>query len=173
MIEIYKYIPNYEGIYQASNLGNVRSLDRNVEGVNGVIQKRKGTVLKPVKNRCGYMMVTFVKDNVRKTNTVHQLVFSAFTGYLPNGKNGFDIDHINENKADNRISNLRLITSRENTVRSNKRGLSKYVGVTQKGKKWCSRISINGIREYLGTFNSEYDAHLAYQNKLKELTYGS
>ena len=167
--EIYKDIPNYEGMYQSSNLGNIRSLDRVVVGVNNVHQYRKGKVLKPSRNSDGYLMVTFVKDSVRKTNTIHQLVMSAFKNHIPNGKKGLVIDHINNIKTDNNINNLQLLTMRENTVKSLNKGLSKYIGVGKKGKKWCARITINGIREYLGTFTNEYDAHLAYQNKLKEL----
>lgn len=168
-MEIYKDIPGYKGYYQASNLGNIRSVDRLVDAKNGRSQNRKGKVLRPSTNRCGYKLVTLVVDRVRKTESVHMLVMIAWRGHVPNGKKGLSIDHINELKHDNSIDNLQLLTNRENNVKSQNRGKSKYVGVTYQGKKWRARITIDGVRKYLGEFLLEADAGRAYLNKLKEL----
>ena len=100
--EIWKDIPNYEGIYQASNLGRVKSLKRPY----GLKEK----ILKPRITR-GYYRVHLHKNSIRKDYFVHRLVFEAFNGTIPEN---MQINHINEIKTDNRLENLNLMTPKEN-----------------------------------------------------------
>lgn len=92
--------------------------------------------------------------------------------------NGLQIDHINGNKLDNRLSNLRLATRRENALNRNSRRLnqtaSKYPGVTKYKTtgKWTAQISIDKKKHYLGIFESEIEAANAYQKRINEM-YGS
>ena len=81
------------------------------------------------------------------------------------------VDHVNNDKLDNRVENLQLITNRENLSKDKKNKTSKYTGVSwcKLTKKWKSSIQINKKTRYLGLYNSEEEAHLEYQNKLKEL----
>lgn len=101
--EIWKDIPNYEGIYQASNLGRVKSLKRPY----GLKEK----ILKPQINDSGYYRVELWKQSIGKHYKVHRLVWEAFNGSIPEG---LQVNHINEIKTDNRLENLNLMTCKEN-----------------------------------------------------------
>ena len=110
MEEIWKDIEGYEGIYQVSNLGRVRSLDRIVPALcrqTGTIvdYHRKGRILKQRKVFGGYMAVGFEVrgENVHKGHFVHRLVARAF---VPGYREGFDVNHKDEDKTNNRADNL-------------------------------------------------------------------
>ena len=78
--------------------------------------------------------------------------------------NCVSIDHINRNKLDNRMCNLRSVTQAVNNHNKGKKEgcASQYIGVVKKGKKWQARINVNGIRHNLGTYEHEIDAAKAY-----------
>lgn len=170
MKEIYKDIPNYEGYYQVSNLGNVKSLERKVKHSKSGFITVKEKIFSKVENSSGYYVVSLLKDSKRKSRTIHQLVAMAFLNHTPSGYE-IVVDHINNNPLDNRLENLQLITSRENSSKDKKGGSSKYIGVRwhKSNKKWQSSIYINGKREYLGYFTNELEAHTAYQIRLKNI----
>lgn len=107
--EIWRDIPGYEGLYQASNLGRVRSLDRLVQHNYGDTAVKKGKILTP---RHGRGQVTFIKDGVRSYPLVSRLVYSAFNGPIPEG---MQVNHISEDFTDDRLENLNLMTPKENT----------------------------------------------------------
>lgn len=170
--EIWKDIPDYEGFYQVSNFGRVKGLDR--KSWNGkVFFNKTGIVLKLKLNRNGYYTVNLCKSNLKKTLRVHQLVAVAFLNHKIDGFK-IVVDHIDGDKKNNNVSNLQLISMRENISRSRKNGTSKYTGVCfdKYSNKWKSTIGINGKNKHLGNFKNEYDAHLAYQNALKNLENG-
>lgn len=114
-MEIWKSIPNYEGLYEVSNYGNVRSLDREVIDKNGKILFKKGKILKKLLNDYGYFHVILSKQNKLKTHTVHRLVGIAF---IDNPYNKIEINHINGIKTDNRVDNLEWCTRSENELHS-------------------------------------------------------
>jgi SET domain-containing protein len=159
MNEIFKDIPDYEGIYQVSNLGNVKSI-RN--GKEKILSKR-------ITSR-GYVLCSLFKNGELKQIQAHQLVAITFLGHKPDGHK-IVVDHIDNNKLNNRLDNLQLISQRENILKDRK-SKSKYTGVVwhEKAKKWMARIKFYGKSKYLGLFKNEHDAHLAYQNALKQLT---
>lgn len=108
--EIWADIPNYEGLYQVSNLGRIRSLDKIVDNKRG-IYKKYGRI-KTISNASyGYKSVGLCKDGVRKTWLIHILVAKAF---IPNPLGKRTINHINCNKTDNRVCNLEWATYSEN-----------------------------------------------------------
>ena len=112
MIEKWRDIPEYEGIYQVSNLGNVKVLDR---VVNSAIKhsdkvKRIGKTLKQY-NKNGYMQVTLTINTKRKYYNVHRLVAQAF---IDNPQNLPQVNHKDENKLNNNVNNLEWCTAKYN-----------------------------------------------------------
>ena len=170
MEEIWKDVPDYEGLYQVSNLGRVRSLPKVWITGNGGVNKHNGKILKPAKLSSGYLAASFWKNKVRKTVKVHQLVAMSFLGHKPCGMS-LIIDHINDNQLDNRIENLQIVTQRFNARKTQGKYSSQYKGVSwnKEKNKWVTKIHINKKSKFLGLFENEYDAHLAYQNALKNL----
>jgi hypothetical protein len=167
--EIWKDIPNYEGYYQVSNLGRVKSLERKVKHSKGGVMVRKQKILKVSDNR-GYLRCLLCKNKKNKTFRVHQLVAMAFLNHVPCGHK-LVVNHINFNRADNRVENLELITNRKNCNQKHLKSSSQYTGVywNKNNKNWAAGIRFNGKKKYLGSFEDEYDAHLAYQSKLNEI----
>ena len=157
--EIFKDIPNYEGLYQVSDLGRVKSLKFN-----------KDRILKNRINSTKYLNVILYKNKICKSFKTHQLVAMAFLEHKPNGYK-LIVDHINNIRTDNRVENLQLITQRENVSKDIKIGTSKYVGVSWSkfNNKWLSRIRIGCKIKHLGYFTDEYKAHLKYQQELKKI----
>ena len=154
MIEQWKDVKGYEGLYQVSSIGRVKSL-------------RIDRMLKP-NNHHEYNRVSLVKDGKKRNCLVHRLVAMAF---IPNPSNKKQINHINKNRSDNRVDNIEWVTQRENTNHSysfKKNRSSEYTGVTKQGDKWVSRYKENGIEIYLGIFKTEEEAATAYKNKMRE-----
>jgi hypothetical protein len=162
MNEIWKVIPGYEN-YEVSNLGRVRSIDRTIKHAKYGLQKRKGKILYQSVDR-GYCYVKLCKENSEKIVRVSVLVYEVFIGER---KIGHVVDHIDNNRRlDNSVSNLQLLTNRQNVTKDSK---LKLTGAYKRRNKWYSRIQIDGQDLYLGTFNTEIEAHEAYLNKLKQI----
>lgn len=107
MNEIWKDIKDYEGIYQVSNLGRVKSVDR-LDGSNHRLKgKIKSTSIRPN----GYENVILFKNSKRKGHSIHRLVAQAF---ISNTDNKSEVNHIDENKTNNQASNLEWVTAKEN-----------------------------------------------------------
>lgn len=163
--EIWKDIPNYEGYYQASDLGRVKSLNRCITDLNGKrVRVFKECILKAGLAH-GYRTVNLCRKNYK----VSVIIMMAFKDHVPCGMKVV-VDHVNGIKTDDRLVNLQLISQRENVSRS-KKGTSKYVGVSwnKRKSKWYAYIRINGKNIYLGSFTNEIEASKAYQKKLREL----
>lgn len=115
-MEIWKAVKGYEGLYEVSDLGRVRSLPRN---------NTKGKILKPYASpHNGYCYVSLSKENKRISKRVHKLVMMAFNP-KPSGKE-LEIDHRDRNKENNRLDNLQWVTHTENIKR---RGKVKFASV--------------------------------------------
>jgi len=155
-------------MYQVSNLGNVKSLDRSYINSLGRKYFIDGRILKNYLDSRGYMSRLLSKKSKHKIYKVHQLVAISFLNHKPKETN-LVVDHINNIKTDNRLENLQIITSRENVSRT-KRGSSKYTGVSfdKKCNKWRARIHINHKDISLGYFTNELDAYNAYQTALSK-----
>ena len=158
MNEIWKDVVDYEGLYQISNLGRVKSLQFNKE-----------KILKPQLVNNNYFIVRLCNNNY-KSRLVHQLVAESFLGHKPCGHK-LVVDHINDIKTDNRLENLQIVTQRFNNRKAQGNYSSNYKGVSwaKESNKWTSRIYIKGKYQYLGLFINEHEAHLTYQNALNNL----
>lgn len=118
MEEIWKPVKDYEGLYEVSNLGRVRSLPR---------YTTKGKVLKEYVNpHNGYCYVSLSKHNDRKPKRIHCLVMSAFCPVIkkPGYDKNFTIDHKDGNKTNNRLDNLEWCTQSENQIRAYELGIN-------------------------------------------------
>jgi hypothetical protein len=166
MSEIWKDIPGYEDYYQVSNMGEIRSLDRIVNSSKGD-RIVKGKILSKIPMKSGYVSIRLSKNNIGRTFTVHKLVCLAFLNFSSNSQT--HIDHINNDKSDNRLENLQLASARFNTTKTKRKNCSsKYVGVyyVKRKKRWDARSKVNGLVKHLGYYKTEYEAHLAYQKEM-------
>lgn len=118
-----------------------------------LIRRSSGVVAKIRKN--GYRVVKLKN----KPYPEHRLIWCLFNGSFP--PKGLDIDHINHNRSDNRISNLRLLTRSQNCCN---REVKKSLGIDYRAKyrKWRARIQHEGKEVFLGYFETEPEAQAAY-----------
>ena len=159
--EIWKEYPN-DSDFSVSNLGRVKVKARTSKDGRAF----KGKILKQTLSSRKYYNVKINKY----TRTAHQLVAETFLDHTPCGYK-LVVNHINFNKLDNRVSNLEIVTARENTNKKHLKSSSEFVGVywNKKAERWTSEITINGSKKYLGRFKCELAAANAYQTALKEL----
>ena len=157
-IEVWKDIPEYEGLYQVSNLGNVISF------------KRKNIkIIKKILNPKGRFFVNLYNNNgIPKSYRISVLIALAFLNHKPCGHK-LVVDHIDNNKINDKLYNLQVITQRQNLSKDKKNGTSNYIGVYKYGHKWRSDIRINNKKKYLGTFKNEIEASQAYQQELNKI----
>jgi hypothetical protein len=127
-LEIWRDINGYEGHYQVSNIGRVKSLARVVECRKNVLVNKKEKMLLDWNCGKGYRKVKLSKDSIEKSIRVHRLVAETFLGN-PEAKS--EVNHINGIKYDNRVENLEWCTSSENT----KHALNNKLKISQKGSE--------------------------------------
>jgi len=156
MEEIWKDIKGYEGDYQVSSFGRVKSIKR----------YKEGKILQNKKEKDGYLRNTLFFNNKRKVYFNHRLVAQAFLGL--DIESDLVVNHKNHITNDNRVENLEIVNVRENQSYLKRQTSSKYTGVCyhKPSKKWASEIRIDKKRLYLGRFNTEEEAHQAYLKAL-------
>ena len=136
MQEIWKDIPNYEGIYQVSNLGKIRSC-------------RTNKIRKQIKQRSGYMRIILTKNKKQKAFSVHTLVAKCF---VENTNNLPYVNHIDGNKENNISDNLEWVTASQNMIHAISKGLIKHHPWSVK----VSQYSLNG--EFIKKWDRMADA---------------
>lgn len=169
--EVWKSIPNYEGLYSISTFAKVKSLQRIGYQGREITEK----ILKKSINTHGYNVVTICNRQGKPTIKVHVLMAIVFKNHIPGSRNEkgelLVSDHIDNNKLNDHVDNIQVITARKNTSKDQKGGSSEYIGVfwCNTTSRWMSRIYIKGKYKYIGTFHDELEAAKAYQNKLKTI----
>lgn len=108
-------VPGYEGSYEVSDHGRVRSLDRTIIDRQGRTTRRKGTILRPASSKFGHLNVALWKNGKPFSPKVHRIVMLAFVGPLPEG---METCHNNGDPTDNRLANLRYDTRSSNAMDS-------------------------------------------------------
>lgn len=160
MNEIWRDIKDYEGLYQVSNLGRVRSVDRYCVGKGNCKRFCKGKILKPATHTNGYLIVNLCKNIKTKSYLVHRLVAEAFK---PNLHNYPTVDHINRNKTDNRLENLRWAPYELQVKNSNRESLIKSI------VKPVKQYTVDGqfIKEYTSITEASIETGLKIGNICK------
>jgi hypothetical protein len=150
-MEEFKKIDDYDN-YSVSNCGNVRN-------------NKTGRIRKGCKDKDGYLLVNLYKNGIPKMFKIHRLVGIYF---IENINNYETIDHINLNKLDNRVENLRWATRSQNQANRGKRQntTSQFIGVSfyKPSNKWYSQIKKDNKTKNLGRFNTEIEAFDCRQN---------
>lgn len=166
-LEIWRDIPNYEGLYQASTLGRIKSLNFNRTGKEGI--------LKDNFDKKGYSGVRIFKDKKGKSFKVHKLIAMTFLGHVPCGYKKI-VDHKDNNPSNNNVDNLQIITARKNTSKDKdlSKKTSKFTGVfwLKDKRVWTSKMRINGKIKHLGYFNNELDASKYYNQAVIDFELG-
>lgn len=130
--EIWKGISGYEGLYEISNFGYVKSF----------CKKTGGSIIKNILGQNGYYKVNLMKRGKRKQPYIHRLVAQAF---IPNPENKPEVNHIDGNKLNNHVSNLEWCTSKENSLHCLSNSLQKVRG-QHNGNSKLKRIDVVKIR---------------------------
>lgn len=152
--EIFKDIPEYEGIYQVSNLGKVKSLKFNKE-----------IILKPSKGRGDYLHVILSKNKTQKTFKIHQLVAIVFLNHKSCGMKRI-IDHIDNNPQNNNVNNLQITTNRENSSKDKKNPCVKFCKRTS---KFVLSIRIKDKNIHIGYFKDKEEADFYYKKAIENI----
>ena len=166
--EIWKDIIGFEGLYQISNYGNVKSCKRYVNAKFGkrVVNEK---LLSLGKDKDGYFMAILCQDGIKKTVKIHRLVANAFIDKIDDKE---IVNHIDSNKSNNNLCNLEWVSSLENNCHSRlkMKTSSKYVGVCfhKKDNRFRATATIDGKTINLGRFKNEEDAYNLRRKFLKE-----
>ena len=151
MKEIWKDIKNYEGLYQISNLGRVKSLKRYVNHSGNSKRVVNEKILKPVIDNTKYFVVSLWKDNKHTRPHIHRLVAETFISNLENKPH---INHIDGNKLNNSVNNLEWCTPKENIIHAYKIGLNK-------NNRIVNQYDLNG--NFIKTWNNIKEAQVFYK----------
>ena len=146
--EIWKDVPGYEGLYQVSSLGNVKSCSRiRKGGRHNCVRTYKEKQLKTTKSPYGYIYVQLYGENHTKKYFTHRLVALAF---IPNLENKPSVNHINGIKHDNRVENLEWVTHSENTKHAFNTNLIKIKHGEDSNNSKLTEKQVLEIRKYQG-----------------------
>ena len=154
-LEVFRSIDGYES-YAISSFGRVKNT-------------KTGRILKAGNDKYGYLQINLYYNGVMKTHKIHRLVCCIF---IDNPDNKECVDHKNNDRTNNDISNLRFATANENQqnrkLSSNNTSKVKGVSFHKRAKKWRAQIKIDGISIYIGLFDNLEDAKIARINRANQ-----
>lgn len=146
MKECWKPVNGYEGYYEVSNLGRVRSLDRKVNSSGGRMRMAYGKILNPTDNGHGYLIVFLTQNGKRKNHYVHRMVAEAFIRTMSINE---VVNHLDHDTTNNKIQNLEITTQLENVRYSSPRMCHpRNYKVGSTGEKYISRVVKRGRTYY-------------------------
>lgn len=160
MEEIWKSVVGYEGYYEVSNFGDVRSVDRTLSHKRGYEAHYKSKPCKQSYNTSKYLCVSLSKDNKQKFLAIHRLVAISFLGLHEK----LTVNHIDGNKENNRLENLEWISIEENLKHSWKSGLRDHLDTKGdlNGNKSLTGEQVIEIRRRLDNGETQYKLHKEY-----------
>lgn len=139
-MEIWKSVAGYEGAYEVSSAGRVRSVDRSVAGKGDALRNIGGRILLPAPNRHGYLSVSLWGNNIGKTLAVHKLVAMAFC----QAKNGSThVNHIDSCRSNNHSTNLEWVTRSENMSHASRYGMLR----ASANPKRANKLTLEDVRK--------------------------
>lgn len=154
LTEQWKSIEGYKGLYEVSNLGQVRSLDRvmKVDNHHNIkMKKYKGMVLKPLLSQRKHSRVSLYKEKTSKRHLIHRLVAFAF---IPNPENKPHINHLDSDPTNNRVDNLEWVTPKENALHAKLAGRAYLKGEKSNNHK-LTEIEVTQIRKSKGKIRAK------------------
>jgi hypothetical protein len=157
--EIWKPVPGYEGCYEVSNLGNVRSLDRIIPWKNSTRRIKGKMCSQPTEGHNGYKTVRVCRNWITKGWLTHRLVAEVF---VPNPENKPVVNHKDGNKENNAAINLEWVTHSENAQHVYTLGRRKSTAGTANGNARLTDIQLQQIKKRYATGNVTQD-QLAYE----------
>lgn len=153
MYEIWKDIKGYEGYYQVSNTGKIKTLEHNIIRHNGKRLTIKEKILNGSKDTKGYLQVELKKDGKRNIKFIHRLVAETF---IENPNNKLQVNHINGDKSNNGIDNLEWVTCSENIHHAWKNGLNKPIKGEAHGNHKLTDDEVRYIKEHYKPYDRKY-----------------
>lgn len=160
-------VKDYEGLYEITKCGKVKSLPR--KRIGKCIRNYNEKILSIVNIGIGYKSVTLFKDGIKKKWLLHRLVAICF---LKKEDNKDYVNHKDKDRSNNHVDNLEWVSAIENNchMQIDRTNQSKYPGVylSKSKKRYLSQINHNGVKYYLGSYKTEIDAYNARCNYEKE-----
>ena len=157
MSEEWRPVVGYEGLYEVSNLGRVRSCARVVFFINGKHKPYQSRIKALRINQGGYVLVTLSKNCKRRSFTVHKLVARAFLGPC---EEGIEVNHKDEDKTNNRLDNLEYCTKKYNANYG-----TRGARISKAQEKPIESIDCLGRRKrYSSVLNAEKETHISHRN---------
>lgn len=164
--EEWKQVKGYEGCYDVSSFGRIKSIGRVIVMKNGFNKTVKEKLRSVHYNKKNYVSSTIYKEGKSSTKEIHVISAVAFLGHEQTGAGGLVVDHMDNDPSNNFIKNLQLITNRQNSKKDKFRLniSSLYPGVYINKNRFHVSIRINGEKVYLGTYKDELVAAKAYED---------
>lgn len=148
-------VSGYEGLYAVSDEGVIYNLKR-------------GTIVTPTLEKDGYLSVRLTKQGRAYPTRVHKVVFYSFFGQKNLTRDdALVLDHLDGDKTNNRLSNLRKTTTRENTSRAKEHSYGRGFHFYKRLGKFGAEIQINKVRYFLGVYTTQDEAAQAYETALE------
>lgn len=147
VVEEWESVDGYEGTYEVSNLGNVRSVDREIVYSNGNVVACSGKPKKATVDKYGYKYVSLYLNQKHEQGMVHRLVAEAF---LDNEHNKPQVNHIDGDKLNNSSENLEWVTSQENMTHAKENGLLESVSGEGHYRSKLDNTKVREIRRRAG-----------------------